>query len=244
MTSTVQIIPLLNLGFIFIPVLVVVTLLYQWSLNSGNALYAVVRMLGQLLLVGYFLSYIFEAKNAGIVLLVLAVMVFASSWIALGTIKNFRLVLYRHALLSILLGGVLILMIVILAVLDLEPWYLPQVMIPLAGMVFANSMNSVSLSAERLMAELERGVCYLEARQIALQASLIPVINSMFAVGLVSLPGMMTGQILSGVSPLIAARYQIMVMCMIFASAGISSICFLLLSKKTLNKTLDEGRSV
>ena len=84
MTSTVQIIPLLNLGFIFIPVLVVVGLLYQWSLNSGNALYAVVRMLGQLLLVGYFLSYIFEAKNAGIVLLVLAVMVFASSWIAFG----------------------------------------------------------------------------------------------------------------------------------------------------------------
>ena len=161
----------------------------------------------------------------------------------MGTIKNFRLVLYRHALLSILLGGVLILMIVILAVLDLEPWYLPQVMIPLAGMVFANSMNSVSLSAERLMAELERGVSYLKARQIALQTSLIPVINSMFAVGLVSLPGMMTGQILSGVSPLIAARYQIMVMCMIFASAGISSICFLLLSKKTLSETFDEGRS-
>jgi putative ABC transport system permease protein len=54
----------------------------------------------------------------------------------------------------------------------------------------------------------------------------------MFAVGLVALPGMMTGQILSGVSPLIAAQYQIVVMCMIFGSAGISEVIFLILSKK------------
>jgi putative ABC transport system permease protein len=56
---------------------------------------------------------------------------------------------------------------------------------------------------------------------------MIPTINMLFAVGLVSLPGMMTGQILSGVSPFIAARYQIMVMCMIFASSGLSAACFL-----------------
>ena len=58
-------------------------------------------------------------------------------------------------------------------------------------------------------------------------AALIPVINSLLAVGLVSLPGMMTGQILAGVSPLVAARYQIMVMCMLFAAAGLSVILFL-----------------
>ena len=65
---------------------------------------------------------------------------------------------------------------------------------------------------------------------------MIPVINSLFAVGLVSIPGMMTGQILSGVSPLIAARYQIMVMCMIFASAGISTAIFLSLCRGKLQK--------
>ena len=68
-----------------------------------------------------------------------------------------------------------------------------------------------------------------------MQAALIPVINSLFAVGLVSLPGMMTGQILSGVSPLIAARYQIIVMCMIFPSAGISTAIFLALARKGLD---------
>ncbi len=76
-------------------------------------------------------------------------------------------------------------------------------------------------------AELEREVAYEAARGIAFRAALIPITNSLFAVGLVSLPGMMTGQILSGVSPLIAVRYQIMVMCMLFGSAGISTACFL-----------------
>jgi putative ABC transport system permease protein len=114
-------------------------------------------------------------------------------------------------------------------------------MIPLAGMIFASAMNSVSLAGERLEAELSRDVPYDEARKIALQTSLIPIINSLFAVGLVSLPGMMTGQILSGVSPIIAARYQIMVMCMIFGSAGISSALFLSLAKSGLATRSNTG---
>jgi len=99
-------------------------------------------------------------------------------------------------------------------------------------MVFANAMNSVALAVERLESEIERNVEYAEARVIALRAAMIPVINSLFAVGLVSLPGMMTGQILSGVSPLIAARYQIMVMCMVFGSAGITTVLFLIMAKR------------
>ena len=109
-------------------------------------------------------------------------------------------------------------------------------MIPLAGMSFASSMNGVSLAAERLKAEMDRDVDYFEARGIALSAALIPITNSLFAVGLVSLPGMMTGQILSGISPLIAVRYQIMVMCMIFSAVGLSSSFFLILIKKKMLK--------
>jgi putative ABC transport system permease protein len=74
-------------------------------------------------------------------------------------------------------------------------------------------------------------VSYQQARNIAFQTSMIPNINALVAVGIVSLPGMMTGQILSGVSPFVAARYQIMVMCMVFASAGIASAIFLILVK-------------
>jgi putative ABC transport system permease protein len=94
-------------------------------------------------------------------------------------------------------------------------------------MIFANSMTAVSLAGERYFAELDNGKAADVARRIAFQAALIPQINALLAVGLVSLPGMMTGQILSGVSPLLAVRYQIMVMAMIFGSAGIAAACFL-----------------
>lgn len=214
-----------------LPVAIVIWVLVKWSLDAKNAVYALSRMLGQLLIVGYLLSYIFNSDSMSLVLLILAMMVFISSWIALGTVKDQRLKLYKKAIFSIALGGGTIFIVVTQGVLSLEKWHSPAITIPLAGMIFANCMNSVSLAAERFTIELQRGSKYISARTDALNAALIPVINSLFAVGLVSLPGMMTGQILSGVSPLIAVRYQIMVMAMIFAANGISTIVFIALLK-------------
>ena len=147
------------------------------------------------------------------------------------TAGSAKLRLYPKAILALAIGGLTTLALVTQGVLDLTPWYWPNYFIPLAGMILANGMNSVSLAADRLQAEIGRDVPYDKARNIAFRASLIPITNSLFAVGLVSIPGMMTGQILSGVSPLIAARYQIMVMCMVFGGAGISSAVFLTLIK-------------
>ena len=236
MSSSVQIIPTFNLIVAFIPVILVLLILYKWSLNSANALYAVIRMLVQLLLVGYILTTIFQAESAWLVMAVMVVMVTAASWIALGTIKDQRLLLFRHVFWSIVCGGGVTLALVTQGVINLDPWFEPQYMIPLAGMIFANSMNSVSLAAERLHAEIQRNVPYDEARTIAFNAAFIPVVNSLFAVGLVALPGMMTGQILSGVSPIIAAHYQIVVMCMIFGSAGLSTAYFLVLTKSIFSQ--------
>lgn len=224
---SIQTIPLLNLSFAFIPAIITVVILFSWSLKASNALFAIARMLVQLLMVGYVLTYIFDISNSIYILLLLMGMVFISSWIALGTVGKQRWQLYRFAVISMVIGGGVTLLFITQVVLSLEPWYLPQAMIPIAGMIFSSSMNSISLAAERLQAEIQRGVSYTQARGIAFQASLIPITNSLFAVGLVSLPGMMTGQILSGVSPLIAVRYQIMVMCMIFGAAGIASACFI-----------------
>lgn len=229
MTDSVQLISFARLAFAFIPVFIVITLFYKWALDFRDAVYAISRMLFQLLLVGFLLTYIFESKDAFIVLIVLALMVVASSWIALRTIKLQRKHLIQKALFSITLGGGFSLFLITEGVLDLQPWYAPRILIPLAGMSFSQAMNSVSLAAERILSELDRGIEYEAARGTALRASLIPITNSLFAVGLVSLPGMMTGQILSGVSPLIAVRYQIMVMCMVFGSAGTASACFLFL---------------
>jgi len=228
---SIQVIPIFNLVLAFIPVIAVIVILYKWSLNGANAVYAVVRMLVQLLLVGYVLTTIFQAESAWLVVAVMLVMVIAASWIALGAVKTQRMLLYRHAFWAIVCGGGLTLLLVTQGVIHLDPWFEPKYMIPLAGMIFANSMNSVSLAAERLHSELQRDVDYSLARKIAFQAAFIPVINSMFAVGLVALPGMMTGQILSGVSPIIAAHYQIVVMCMLFGSAGLSTAYFLVLTK-------------
>ncbi|MFC1827628.1 ABC transporter permease [Thermodesulfobacteriota bacterium] len=234
MKNPIQVIPAINLALAFIPVIAVIAIHYRWSQGYRNSLYAVSRMLVQLLVIGYFLSYIFDSNSGWIILTVVAVMVSVASWISLRTIKNKQLLLYPKALLSLIIGGGISLIIVTQFVLNLTPWFLPSYFVPLAGMIFANAMNSISLAADRLEAEIDRNVEYELARNIAFRASLIPITNSLFAVGLVSIPGMMTGQILSGVSPLIAARYQIMVMCMVFGAAGISSACFLKLVKPDL----------
>jgi UDP-glucose/iron transport system permease protein len=229
MNDTVIAIPLSQLALGFIPVAITLVVFFRWSLNVGNVLYGLGRMLVQLLLIGYILTYIFGAQSSAIVLLVLLVMLLFSGWIAMGPVREQRKSLITSSLIAIAVGGGLTLVVVTQGVLQLDPWYKPNYMVPLAGMAFANAMTAVSLSAERLYAELGHGKSWAEARHTAFQAATIPVVNSLFAVGIVSLPGMMTGQILSGVSPLIAVRYQIMIMCMIFASAGISTAIFLVL---------------
>ncbi|WP_417459940.1 ABC transporter permease [Kordiimonas sp.] len=229
-TAVHQIAPL-DLALAALPVLVVIVILHLWSRDARETLYGFARMLLQLTLIGYVLVYIFEAKHAAVIIAVLAVMMLVASWIALRTTRLPRRTLYPLALAAVLVGGGSVLLLITQGVLSLSPWYAPRYIIPLAGMIFAASMNSISLAAERFEAEAMRGEPYARARSIALKAALIPLTNSLFAVGLVSLPGMMTGQILSGVSPMIAARYQIMVMCMMFAAAGLAASLFLLLVK-------------
>ncbi len=216
-----------NLAVSLIPALLVLLIISRWSLNVVHSIYALIRMLAQLALMGYALTYIFGSQDSYLILLILFIMCFASSWIALGVLVERRMMLYKYAFLAIILGGGLTLLLITQGTLSISPWYAPHTIIPIAGMIFANSMNSVSLAAERFDAELQAQDCYIKARNTAFQTAMIPVINSLFAVGLVSLPGMMTGQILSGISPFIAARYQIMVMAMIFGSSGLSAALYL-----------------
>jgi len=149
--------------------------------------------------------------------------------------------LLGYSLIAIAGGGIFNLALITQGVLHADPWYQPAVMIPLAGMIFSNAMNSVSLAGERLYSELGHHNDFRRARNTALQAAMIPLINSLLAVGLVSLPGMMTGQILAGTSPLIAARYQIIVMCMVFSSGGISAALFLWLIHLRSVKQIEKG---
>ena len=154
----------------------------KWALDVKNVMWAILRMLVQLLMIGYLLAFIFESNNAMLVLLVLSVMLFAASWIALGNVLPQRRILLPYALLAILLGGGINLFAVGQGVLGLSPWYESQTLIPLAGMIFSSAMNAVSLAAERLFSELKHDVNYVTARNMAFQTSMIPIINSLFAV--------------------------------------------------------------
>ena len=234
MNSAVQLITWQGLALSLVPTLLVIAIMWRWSTGVGTGIYATVRMLAQLLLIGYVLVYIFETGQPGVVLAVLGFMLLVSSWISLQPLQNKSRRLYRNAFVAIAVSGVTTLALVSQVVISVEPWFNPRYLIPLAGMIFAGAMTTISLAGERAYAEAARGVAYSETRRIAMQAALIPMINSLFAVGLVSLPGMMTGQILSGVSPMVAAKYQIVVMSMLFGVTGMSAAIFLYLEKNEL----------
>ncbi len=231
MSTTVSAISNLSLALAFLPALIVIAIMYYWRAGGGTAIYATLRMLAQLLLIGYVLIYIFDADHWGIIAGVLVVMLLAASWIAVRTVVAPGLRTYTVAFVAVSVSGIPILALVTQAVIDVEPWFKPRYVVPLAGMIFSGSMTAISIAAERLAAELESGRSWADARRKAFDAAMIPVVNSLFAVGLVSLPGMMTGQVLSGISPLIAAKYQIVVMTMLFGAAGIAAALYLALEK-------------
>jgi putative ABC transport system permease protein len=126
-----------------------------------------------------------------------------------------------------------------------QPWYQPQYVIPIAGMIIGNSMNGASLAINRLVAEIRLRRTEIEAalslgataRQAvnqafkeAVKSAMIPTINAMMIVGIVQLPGMMTGQIIAGTRPEQAVRYQVVVVYMLTAAVTVTCICAAILT--------------
>lgn len=201
-----------------------------------------VRTVVQLVAVGYLLVYIFAADQWWMVILALLVMLISATHAATRRTRSGergrtdRGILSVITGVSLLVGSALTLAFVTQVVLRVDPWYSPQYLIPLFGMIVGKSMNAAALAAERLASELESHRGQVEAylalgasparasaipERRAIAAAMIPSINALMTVGLVSLPGMMTGQIVSGVSPLLAIRYQIVVM---FMGAGATAL--------------------
>lgn len=215
-----------GLAWCVLPVAFICIIYFVWQGKVSDVLIANTRMATQLILIGYVLVFIFENPASWASVSILLLMVLVASWIAIRPVRHHR-GFYLPALIALAVSVSVHLGISIFLVLDVDRWYEPRILIPLAGMYFANSMNAVSLSAERYHAELHDGKDQKKARITAFEAAMIPQINGLLAVGLVALPGMMTGQILSGVSPLIAVRYQILIMTMVLGTSGISSALML-----------------
>lgn len=204
---------------------------------------ATLRMTGQLLLVGWLLTYIFQLHIWYVALLVFLIMVFfgAQTIMARAGIPHRQIFLYL--LLSLFLGTGTVLAFYLLLVLQLHSWYDLQYFVPLAGMIIGNSMNGGALAVERYYTDILEGQKELETRAAlganaqeaslhmfrkAFRSSLLPTLTSMTGMGIVFLPGMMTGQILGGAEPMQAILYQITIMLAILAATALSA--FLILS--------------
>jgi putative ABC transport system permease protein len=234
MNAGVLEVSLQGLVYAFIPALVVLLIMWRWQAGTGTAAYAMLRMLVQLLAIGYVLIYLFESDSYWVIAGVLTIMIAVASWIAVRPLGAARRASWPNSLVAIGITSILVLALVTQVVIGVEPWFSPRYVVPLGGMVVTGAMNAVSLAAERFQSETARDEPLLEARRSAFKTALIPITNMLFAVGVVSLPGMMTGQILSGVSPLIAAKYQIIVMAMFFGTGGIAAALYLQLEMRRM----------
>ena len=230
---------LINIGF---SLFLKLGLVKQWSI-------AAVRMVVQLLLVGFLLDWVFALNNPFWILGVAFFMATIASITAVGRTQKRFPKIYLNSFISILGSGFFVMYFALSGVLKIDPWYSPQYLFPLLGMVLGNTLNGISLALERFMDSLSLrrkevemllslGATSWEAVQNlirdALRTSMIPTLNSMLVMGIVSLPGMMTGQILAGVSPGEAVRYQIIVIFVIASSASFGSALVIILAFKAM----------
>lgn len=214
-------------------------------------LIAAVRTVIQLALVGLVLKVIFDDARLVWVVLMAAVMLTVAGYETMARQKR-RLRgwwAYGIGAASLFASSFTVTLFGLLLVIGNEPWYQPQYAIPLLGMMLGNTMNGVALSLDRLMSSVwqQRAVieqrlmlgqawkeAMTELRHEAMRAGMIPTINAMAAVGIVSLPGMMTGQILSGTPPMEAVKYQMMIMFMVAAGVGFGTLVALQLGTRSL----------
>jgi len=207
-----------------------------------------IRTVVQLVLVGYILVYIFAVDRWYITLAALLLMLIVATGAAARRKKKASRELQWITGSAMLIGSAFTLLYITTLVVRVHPWHDPRYLIPLFGMIVGSSMNGASIAVERLAGEMEArsgeieaylalGANYKQATEQAvrqaLRASLIPTVNGLMVVGIVTLPGMMTGQILAGSSPLTAVRYQIVVVFMQAAAVAITTVIVTLWYRKT-----------
>lgn len=208
---------------------------------ANRIIIAAVRTVLQLLLIGFVLKALFAQVNlllvAGLSLMMLLIAgreVMARQKRRFGGLWGYGL-----GTLSMFISSFTLTVYVLIVVVGTEPWYTPQYAIPLLGMMLGNTMTGVSLALDKLTTTAWQQRTVIEARLIlgqdwrtaigditrdSVRIGMMPMINAMAAAGLVSLPGMMTGQILSGTEPIEAVKYQILIMFLITAGTGFAAI--------------------
>lgn len=248
--------------FIVFALVLASSLFVSWQSGLGlgrELLVGLLRGAAQLFAVGYLLVVIFAREGPGWVLVVLSVMLSVAAWTAAHRVEHGpgprRLAV--HALAAVAAGSGLALIPVFAFVVTPTPWFDARHVIPISGIVVANAMNVVAQVNERVFAsahaeraEIEQWLALgatpkqalaAQSRR-ALRAALIPTINSLLTLGLVSLPGMMTGQIVSGVAPEHAIRYQLVIMYQLVIVAAASGGVAAFLARRLLFTPAEQVR--
>jgi len=201
-------------------------------------LIAALRMIVQLLMVGLLLKAAFAIASPWVTLGIAAVMVaFAGREIHARQERQLRGAWgYGVGATSMIVAGALVTIFALTSQIQPSPWWTPQFALPLFGMILGNTMTGVSLGLDTLHTAVSRERTAIEAQLMlghtfrqsiapvmrrALRSGFTPIINAMAATGVVSLPGMMTGQILSGVDPQQAVKYQLLIMFLIGGATGL-----------------------
>lgn len=217
--------------------------------REKEILLASIRMTLQLILTGYILVYVFSNPSPWYTLLILGVMeAFAVYTIINRSKEKLSIKLKQIIAFAMVIGTVSCLLYFLLIVVQISPWYEPRYFIPIAGMLIGNSMTGISLGVNRLVDGMDARQNLIEGALMlgatpkmatkkivndAFDAAILPTLNSMVGMGIVFLPGMMTGQILSGISPVTAIAYQIAIMLGILGSVSLTVILFVQLGYKT-----------
>ncbi|VAW57319.1 Probable iron export permease protein FetB [hydrothermal vent metagenome] len=222
------------------------------KLGIAKQLYiAALRTTIQLLFIGLVLKSLFTSTSISFVLLIAFIMISIAGWEILSRQQRKLKGWWGFGVStgSLFVSSFLITLLCLITIIQADPWYSPQYAIPLLGMLLGNTMTGIALGMDRLIqtAWQQRPVieqrlmlgqtpsqAIVDIRRDAMRAGMIPIINSMAAAGLVSLPGMMTGQILAGAPPVEAVKYQILIMFMISSGTGLGVMSVLWLISKRL----------
>jgi len=238
MSGTIDI-QITQLVFAYIFVIVLLFIVKQKEIgHKGEILLASVRMTIQLVAVGFILDYVFANQNPIYSLLILFIMEIFAIGNIYGRVngkisKKLKIIIAG----SMFLGTSISIFFFVIAVVGLDPWFRTDYFIPLSGMLIGNSMTGISLGVNHLINGIRDNKDLIEnylmlgaepevaVRKISNRAfynAVLPTINSMMGMGIVFLPGMMTGQILAGASPIIAIKYQIAIMMGILGSVTLT----------------------
>lgn len=238
-----------QVGFAYIFLLLLLIIVHIKKIPRRKLIFiSSIRMTFQLILVGYILVYVLDNPNPFVTVGIIFIMlIFAILNVYQRTKPTIKLDLKKMIALAMLVGVSINLIYFMFVILQLDPWYDPQYFIPVSGMIIGKTMTGVSLGINNLLTSMKEKKEKVEAALMlgaspkvasksiindAFDEAMLPTINAMVGMGIIFLPGMMTGQIIAGQSPIVAVKYQISTMLGVMGTVSITVLIFLHLAYK------------